>query len=81
MSVDDLTIRNENIKSPKEAGLGDDIVNRLREYNPVKGFIDWKDTMDTAADEIERLRKELADTRSDLRRVEMQQIRAARRWR
>jgi hypothetical protein len=36
----------------------DDIVIRLREYNPVKGFIDWHDTMTTAADEIERLRKE-----------------------
>lgn len=34
-----------------------------------------------AADEIERLRKELADTRNDLRRIEMQQIQAARRWR
>ncbi len=39
--------------------MSDDIVERLREYNPVKGFIDWKDTMDTAADEIERLREEL----------------------
>jgi hypothetical protein len=39
------------------------------------------DSSKEAAAEIERLRKELADTRSDLRRVEMQQIRAARRWR
>ena len=44
--------------------MADDIVDRLREYNPVKGFIDWKDTMDTAADEIERLRAELDKWRS-----------------
>jgi hypothetical protein len=36
--------------------MSDDIVTRLREYNPVKGFINWDDTMRTAADEIERLR-------------------------
>jgi hypothetical protein len=36
--------------------MTDDIVTRLREYNPVRGFIDWHDTMTTAADEIERLR-------------------------
>ena len=38
--------------------MTDDIVTRLREYNPIKGFIDWHDTMTTAADEIERLRQE-----------------------
>jgi hypothetical protein len=35
--------------------MSDDIVTRLREYNPIKGFIDWHDTMTTAADEIEQL--------------------------
>jgi hypothetical protein len=38
--------------------MTDDIVTRLREYNPVRGFIDWADTMTTAADEIEKLRTE-----------------------
>jgi len=38
--------------------MTDDIVTRLREYNPIKGFIDWHDTMTTAADEIERLRQD-----------------------
>jgi hypothetical protein len=38
--------------------MTDDIVSRLREYNPIRGFIDWHDTMTTAADEIELLRKE-----------------------
>ena len=47
----------------------DDIVTRLREYNPVKGFIDWKDTMDTAADEIEQLREDVQMYRDLYRRM------------
>jgi hypothetical protein len=44
--------------------MTEDIVTRLREYNPVKGFINWHDTMTTAADEIERLRAELEASRN-----------------
>jgi hypothetical protein len=57
----------------------DDIVNRLREYNPVKGFIDWQDTMETAADEIERLRKELGLVLAEYQRLEMRHRKAVRR--
>jgi hypothetical protein len=41
--------------------MDDDIVTRLREYNPVRGFINWDDTMRTAADEIERLREQVRE--------------------
>jgi archaellum component FlaC len=47
----------------------DDIVIRLREYNPVKGFIDWHDTMTTAANEIEDLRAELKEFSSQYQQL------------
>ena len=54
--------------------MADDIVTRLREYNLVKGFIDWQDTMETAADEIERLRAELETARTIIRRGVPEQL-------
>jgi hypothetical protein len=46
-----------------------DIVTRLREYNPVRGFIDWDDTMRTAADEIERLQFDLSELKFEYQKL------------
>jgi hypothetical protein len=66
--------------------MDNDIVTRLRLHATfvLPNHTDEtssQSVMQEAADEIERLRDELADTRSALLRVEMQQIRSARRWR
>jgi hypothetical protein len=58
----------------------EDIVTRLLGFTPLAD-VDLVRLMLDAANEIERLRAELSDFKTEYQRLEMKQIRAERRWR
>ena len=60
--------------------MTEDIVTRLLGFTPLAD-VDLVRLMLDAANEIERLRAELSDFKTEYQRLEMKQIRAERRWR